>query len=313
MIGVATGLATALAIGAAQVDDAPSKPSIVLEVPAAHRLIEGIATDGDTIWLSSVVDRQILAWRGAKLVRVMPMPRGTARPLGIAFDARRNWIWIATGCPRIVASDPCSGSELIAINRQGRLKARLRPAGTEPQFGDVSVHDGTVQVSDSMNGAVYTCQGACRTLEVVVPVGVGRSAQSTVRYDDGRKLLVADYSAGIASVDATGIRTPIVREDGRPLRGIDGLARAGDWMIGIQNSQSPGVVLAFKVAADGQHMAALHVLAGGVDYPDPTQIVVSGDRILIVADAQWAAYDAAGSAGRPSQHPTRILSLSVPQ
>ncbi len=313
MIGVATSLAAALAISAPQADDAPPKSSIVLEVPATHRLIEGIATDGETIWLSSVVDRRILVWRGAKMVRVLKMPRGTARPLGLAFDASRDWIWIATDCPRIVASDPCSGSALIAIDRRGRLKANLRLAGADPHFGDVSVDQGTVHVSDSMNGAVYACRGDCRALDVVVPVGVGRSAQSTVRYDDGRRLLVADYSAGIASVDATGVRTPIVREDGRPLRGVDGLVGAGDWMIGIQNSQSPGVVLAFRLAADGQHMAALHVLAGGPDYPDPTQLAVSGNRLLIVADAQWAAYDAAKPDGRPAQHVTRILSVPIPK
>lgn len=313
MIGVATRLVAALAISTSSVEDAPPKPVIVLEVPATHRLIEGIATDGKTIWLSSVVDRRILTWRGAKLVQILKMPHGTARPLGMAFDASRNWIWIATDCPRIVASDPCSGGALIAIDRRGKLKARLRPEGADPYFGDVSVDQGTVHVSDSMNGAVYACRGKCQSLEVLVPVGVGRSAQSTVRYDDGRRLLVADYGAGIASVDATGVRTPIVREDGRMLRGVDGLVRAGDWMIGVQNSQSPGVVLAFKLAADGQQMTALKVLAGGADYPDPTQIAVSGDRLLIVADAQWAAYDAGKSEGRPPQHVTRILSLPIPK
>lgn len=306
-------LAIALAIIAPSEDDAPLKPTIVLEVPAKHRLIEGIATDGQTIWLSSVVDRRVLAWRSGKLVRVLPMPRKTARPLGLAYDSSRKWIWIATDCPRIVASDACSGGGLIAIDRRGKLKARLHPTGVETHFGDVSADRGTVHVSDSMNGAVYVCRGDCRTLEVVVPIGAGRSAQSSVRYDDGRRLLVADYGAGIASIDETGVRTPIVREDGRPLRGVDGLARVGDWIIGIQNSQSPGVVLAFKLAADGQHMTALHVLAGGADFPDPTQITVSGDRILIVADAQWVAYDPARRVDRPTQHPTRILSLPIPR
>lgn len=306
------GLAMALATSPVAAADGPDKPMPMIEVPAKHRLIEGIATDGETVWLSSVVDRDILVWRRGKRMRVMAMPPHTARPLGLAYDATRRWIWIATDCPRIAASDACTGGGLIAIDRRGRLKASLSPGGT-PHFGDVSVADGIVQVSDSSTGAVYACRGACDILETIVPIGVGRSAQSSVRYDGGRLLLVADYGAGITRIDASGARTLIAREDGRPLRGVDGLVRAGAWFIAVQNSQSPGLVLAFRLAEDGAHLKDLQVLAAGADLPEPTQIAVRGSQILVVADAQWAAYDADKPVDRPLQHATRILALPVPR
>ena len=81
---------------------APALPAAttVLTVPASHRLIEGIASDGETIWLSSVVDREILAWRPHRALRVRRMPPDTARPLGLAYDAKRHWLWVATDSRR---------------------------------------------------------------------------------------------------------------------------------------------------------------------------------------------------------------------
>jgi hypothetical protein len=35
--------------------------------------------------------------------------------------------------------------------------------------------------------------------------------------------------------------------------------------------------------------------------------------IHVVADAQWAAYDAAKTEGRPAQHATRILMVKLPE
>ncbi len=38
-------------------------PQAVLTIDPNHRLVEGVASDGTTIWVSSVLDRQILACR----------------------------------------------------------------------------------------------------------------------------------------------------------------------------------------------------------------------------------------------------------
>lgn len=292
--------------------DNPPPARVLLTVPASHRLIEGIATDGRTFWLSSVVDRKILVWREGETLRVLKMPDGTARPLGLAYDGKRDWIWIATDCPKIAVEGTCDKPGLVAIDRTGKLKARLTPPVGEAHFGDVSVADGIVHVGDSANGAVYRCRDACAALETVIPPGVNRSAQSSAAYG-GDKLMVADYGSGIVSVDASGARSAVVREDERPLRGVDGFARAGDWFVGVQNSQAPGIVFGFQLAPDGRHIADLRVLAGGPDFPEPTQIAVANGMIYVVADAQWAAYDAARTEGRPAQHATRILMVKLPE
>ena len=293
---------------------APAQPAAttILTVPASHRLIEGIASDGETIWLSSVVDREILAWRPHHALRIRHMPPDTARPLGLAWDAKRRWLWVATDCPEIAAAAACTGGGLIALDRAGRLVARLVPASGTAHFGDVSVSGGVVHVADSSNGAVYRCRDACTALETVIPPGVGRSAQGSAVFDAAGDVLVADYSVGLALVDRAGKRTLLPREDGRPLRGVDGLGRSGHWFVGVQNSQTPGVVFAFHISPDRRHITDLRVLGGDTVFPEPTQIAAAGGRLHVVADAQWSAYDKA-SATRPAQHATPIMVMSAPR
>ena len=75
MIGALIAAASALA-----------QPTVLFSVPAEYRLIEGVAMDGRTIWVSSVLDRKIdgemmvlvgdAGWEGASkgAVRTGPTP-----------------------------------------------------------------------------------------------------------------------------------------------------------------------------------------------------------------------------------------------
>jgi hypothetical protein len=86
----------ALAIAAAA---AITQPKVVLTVPPQHVLVEGVATDGATIFVSSVLDRQILAC-AVRCRTIATLPDGL-HPLGIAFDWGRKLLWIAADCPQV--------------------------------------------------------------------------------------------------------------------------------------------------------------------------------------------------------------------
>jgi len=269
-------------------------PSVDFTVPIAHRLVEGIAGDGRTIWVSSIIDRTIIAVRG-KSRRSIKLPDGVANPFGLAWDAQRQWLWIATDCPKVAGIAPCDSGALVAIDADGKLKARLKPE-TPLHAGDVSVGGGTVFVSDSQNGAVYRVGPPGQKLDTVVAPGVGRSAQGSALSPDGKSLVVSDYSQGITRIDlASGERT-LVLLDGKSVRGVDGLARAGEWYVGIQNGGSVGLI-AFRVI-DGA--LDLKVLAEGGVLADPTQLLVTRDAILVVADSGWATIDKPGSRAAPA-------------
>lgn len=281
---------------------ATDAPETVFSAPEQHRLVEGIATDGKRIWLSSVLDRTILARSGEETAR-FTMPSGTLYPMGIAWDAKRGWLWVATDCPDLPGVARCDSGALVALDRKGRLKAKFSPGvGFHP--GDVSASGGEVFVSDSLNGVVYRLHG--RTLDPLIAPGVGRSAQGTALTPDGKQLVVADYGRGVAVVDlATKARTLLPMADGRPLRGIDGLVRVGGDYYTIHNGSSPGSLIRFRISGAAIDVAVVH---RGAPLADPTQVASDGNRLLVVADAGWPA---ASKPGAPARGPGTVVAVPL--
>lgn len=285
--------------------DAP--PAAFLTISAEYRLIEGVASDGDTIWVSSVLDRSVIAVRNGRF-SAYKLPKGDGAPLGIAWDPRRQWLWIAANCPADLKMPDCTGAALLAMDRKGRVRARLAPAGAFTP-GDVSVWQDRIFVSDSKNGAVYRCSAKCSALSPLIKPRAKGSAQGSAAYDQGRKLLVADYGLGLISVDLeSGVETPVLLADGNRLRGVDGLIADGDSFLAVRNASVPGKVWRFRIV-DG-HIADPQVAAEGGAIVDPTQITRSGGRVLIVGDSQWNAH-LPGKDGKISgqQRPTPIVAI----
>lgn len=273
-----------LALAAAAV----AQPETVLTVDPKHRLVEGVASDGTTIWVSSVLDRQILACRTTcRTIATLPAP---LHPFAVAWDASRKRLWVAADCPAgVKAIKPCDRGALIALNPAGGIQTRIAPASGSFHPGDVSASEAGVFVSDSQNGAVYRLAANGYSLAPLVAPGVGKSAQGSAASSDGQSLLVADYSQGVARVElASGTRTLLPRQDGKPLRGVDGMTRCGDVYYGIYNGTTPGLLVSIAPNATG---LTFDQPLGNTTLPDPTQIAYDGKRLLIVADSGWATLD----------------------
>lgn len=273
------------------------QPQPVLTIDPKHRLVEGVASDGTTIWVSSILDRQILACR-AKCRTFATLPAGI-HPFAIAWDSERKRLWVAADCPANVPSiKACDRGALVAYNVTGRLMTRIAPPSGNFHPGDVSASPAGVFVSDSHNGAVYRVAANAYSLTPVIPPGTGKSAQGSATDADGKILIVADYADGLTAIDlATGGRKLLRGQDGKSLGGIDGLARCGDTFFGIYNGATPGRLLRFKLSGEGVEYGDL---IEGLTLPDPTMIALDGKRLLIVADSGWATLgkpDAARGAG----------------
>ena len=116
--------------------------------------------------------------------------------------------------------------------------------------------------------------------------GDGKSGQGTSLTPDGQELLVADYSRGVGFLDLASFKTTILpRNDGKPLRGIDGMVRCGNVYYGIYNGATPGALLAIRPTDTGVTFEEV------VSLPDPTQVAFDGNRLLVVADSGWATID----------------------
>ena len=260
------------------------QPQMLFTVDPQHRLIEGVATDGKAIWVSSLIDRQILECR-KNCKTIATLPEGV-HPFAIAWDSKRQRLWVAADCPPGVPFiKACEQGSVMALDRQGKVRTRLSPSAGSFHPGDVSVSGGGVFVSDSQNGAVYRLSPSDKALTALVAPGIGKSGQGSVADAAGKQLIVADYSQGIAAIDlATGARTLLPRQDGKPLRGVDGLARCGDTIFAIYNGAAPGRLLTINMRPGGIEFGeAIEEL----ELPDPTQLAFDGRRLLVVSDSGW--------------------------
>ena len=292
----------ALVLAAATIQAQP-----ILTIDPRHRIVEGVASDGKTIWVSSLLDRKILACANGSCRTFATLPTGL-HPFALAWDTKRGKLWVGGDCPPgVPAIKPCERGALLAYDPGGRLTTRIASAIGSFHPGDVSASATGVFVSDSQNGAVYQLSATGRTLDVLVAPGVGKSAQGTALDLDGRTLMVADYSQGLAAIDLVdGTRTLLPRAGGKPLRGIDGLVRCSNVYYGVYNGSAPGTLVA--IHREGAEITVEEPL-GEVTLPDPTQAAIAGQRLLIVADSGWATLgkkDFVRSQGTP------ILAIDLP-
>jgi hypothetical protein len=184
---------------------------------------------------------------------------------------------------------PCERGALFAYDSKGKLKTRIASASGAFHPGDVTANATGVFVSDSQSGAVYQLSKTGQSLEAIVQPGVGKSAQGSALDLDGRTLIVADYSKGIAAIDLVdGTRTLLPRAEDKPLRGIDGLVRCGNTYYGLYNGSAPGTLVAIQ--REGSTITVSQPL-GAVTLPDPTQLALSGQRLLLIGDSGWATID----------------------
>jgi hypothetical protein len=265
---------------------AVAQPTTVVTVDPGHRIVEGVASDGRTIWLSSVLDSTILACT-TKCTTLARLPAGL-HPFAIAWDGTRRRLWVAADCPpKVPGIVECARGALVGLDRRGRVMTRVAPLSGSFHPGDVSVTAAGLFVSDSQNGAVYRLAGSA--LKALVEPGVGKSAQGSAIDAYGKWLLVADYSQGISRIDlASGNRSLLARQDGKPLRGVDGLVRCGPTYYGIYNGADPGALLSITPQGEG---VRFDQPLGETTLGDPTQIAYDGKRLLIVTNSGWATID----------------------
>ena len=267
------------------------QPQNLLTIDPKHRIVEGVASDGQTIWVSSILDRQILACsKACRTIVTLPEP---LHPFGLAWDWGRKILWVAADCPPgVPVIRPCDRGALVGVSPGGKIRYRFAPKGSFHP-GDVSASQGAIFVSDSQNGLVWGLLSGRRDgLRAINRPGDGKSAQGTALMPSGTDVIVADYSRGIGRINLkTTATTWLSRQDGKPMRGIDGLIRCGSVYFGVYNGSAPGALVLIRPTAMGLAIE-LPLVRGAL--PDPTQVAYDGKRLLLVADSGWATIDKPG-------------------
>ena len=279
-----------------------------------QHLIEGLIWNGRArrLYATSVVDRRLLEVRpdGVRVVA----EGGLGSLLGGAWDPARGRLWISSATIEQSSPGPAFAG-LLGVDPADPASARRIPAPAGASPGDVAVApDGTVYVSDGMNGAVYRCRPGCAALETWLPAGTFRSAQGMAVSADGRLLYVADYRYGLAAVERTSGRAWRMRAPpDMMLDGIDGLVRDHGRLIVTQNGAPPLRIVALTLSPDGLRIAGLRVLErANPAWEEPSLGTVIGNRFVYVSNPQWSRYGAGGAVtGEGPVQPTRLRALRL--
>ena len=285
------------------------------EVPAGHRLIEGIAWDEarGRLFVGSVLDRELLVREGDAW-RAVPMRAPIGGVFGMAVDAPRRLLWFASAGVEPMPDPGRAFAGLVAVDLDRLEEARrVELAGAQP--GDVAVaEDGTLYASDSRSGAVYRCRPGCTAAETFVAPGRLHGPQGMVIEPRGNALYVADYAAGLFRVALdTGEVASIRLRQLEMLDGIDGLLlypfdRA---LIAIQNGTRPRRILKIALDHSGRVVDRVTVIEQNVaGWGEPTLGTIVGSGLVYVADGQWERWGPGGiitDGGAPHATALRII------
>lgn len=277
---------------------APRESSALFaEIPAEHRLIEGIAWDAarNRLFVGSVIDGRLLM-RDGEAWRVVPTAVPVGGIFGMGVDEPRRLLWFASA-PADPMPDPGSAfSGLVAIDLDRLEEARRVPV-PGAHLGDVALaEDGTLYASDGQSGAIYRCRPGCAVAEMLVPPGVLRSPQGIVVWPGGHRLYVADYALGLFRLELPSLRLrPVLTREPAMLDGIDGLIRFGGGLIAIQNGSRPHRIVHLYPSDGGRFVSVAVVESSHSAWGEPTLGTIAGDEMLYIADGQWERYGPNGA------------------
>ncbi len=160
--------------------------------------------------------------------------------LGMKVDARRGALWVCSSAGSRFAGQRGWAGLFKYDPETGRLLAQyvLDSRGGPHFFNDLAVSpDGTVYVTDTERGEVYRLRPNGRHLETFLVPRQFREPNGIAVSSDGRRLFVADESAGIAVVDLrTRVCRPLGRASSMNLAGIDGLYVTAGALVAVQNA-----------------------------------------------------------------------------
>ena len=300
------------------------KAARVTELRCAGLLPEGTAWDPKRreLLLSSGRRRTVVAVAADGSCRdVLPeADDGLLAVLGMTVDAATDALWVASAAaPFMVGAKPAEAGRTM-ISRIDLARGRVAvsyPLPTPGLLNDVALaRNGTVYATESRGGAVYRLPRGGSALQTVLAPGSLESPNGIVVLPGGQ-LLVADFD-GLALVhdpDGTAPRVVwLATPDQLYLGGIDGLARARDGVVAIQNLVGRTRVWKLVIDVAGGRVARATVLMRGhPDFLNPTTGVVVGDRLLFVADTklQGAQPDGTLTALPAGRSGHRLLELSV--
>jgi len=265
-------------------------------------IAEGLARDGDRFFVAGVAARRIVEIRDGRARDFVHLPDDYS-PFGIAVAGQMLWVTAAV-IPQGAGHD--GPSALIAFDLTGRVR-NIYPVPDDGRhaLGDLTIaSDGTIYVSDGLDGSIYVLPPNAPALTRLGPRKLFKSPQGMALSADGKSLLVVDYALGLTRLDlATATFTALKIPDGVNAKGIDGLARLPDGsFLASQNGTKEPHILRLTLSPDWSELRSADVIAtNDPAVADPSLVLADASGVYVVGVSQW------GSFGQDQQAPTKPL------
>ena len=301
--------------------------TVLAAMPERNLIAEDLAIDprDGSCYVSSVHAGKVLrlAADGHWSDFLLPAELSAWGLYALVVNPLRDRLWISSvaGAVSPPYQPPDHGrSAVLRINLHSRAVERRYELddGKAHALGDMALGtDGGVYVSDGLGGGVYRIgPDADAQLVALVPTGLLRSPQTPVPLPDGVRLLVPDYSRGIAIVD---LRRPgavawLKHAPEVATYGIDGLYLRGHELIAVQNGTVPERLLLLRLDPGFTRITSWTVLlARAAGLGDPTHGFISGGRFQFIANSGWDRVDGQGhlDTTAPAGNPA-IWSIGLP-
>lgn len=288
----------------------------VAEVPLEAQLVEGVAVDPveGSVVVSTIVSRKLFRpgdegeWEAIELENAGSLA-------AMAPDPERGLIWITSGQFDETPGNPAYAAALGFDPQTGKVAKTLYANGLVP-LGDIAVgDDGRVFAANPIAGEIHYADPDTEDgFRALVGSGVFRSPQGMVKVPGRNRLIISDFTYGLAMLDwDSGKVWRIGNVTGEWLDGIDALLRYGNSLIAVQNGLQPARIVKLDMTEDWLTVTGVTVLeAANPDWTEPVGATIDGDRLLYVATGQWDVFGEDGSvrAGRQPQ-PTDIRAVEL--
>lgn len=273
---------------------------VLYTLPAADLIAEAVGWDEKTqaFYVSSVHQRKLLKIDAHGTVTdFIPAEAQHWGLFGLQIDAARRRLWVGAAALAqvdgyVAADEGLSGVLLVDLDR-GEVTQRFVPADRGHVFGDLGLApNGDLWVSDAVGGGVWKIPADASTFTRIIAPGRLKSPQGIAFAEDGNRAYISDYSTGLWLYDVAAARlTPMRFPDGTLVYGIDGLARSGDALLGVQNGATPHRLSRFALDAAGSAVARAEIVERGPALVSPTSGVIAGGAYVYVAVSQWESFD----------------------
>jgi hypothetical protein len=240
--------------------------------------------------------------------------------LGLAIDERRKVLWAsAEAIPQSKTYRPSDGGKSTLLRYElatGRLLRRYDiPRGeTGHEPGDIVVGvNGDLYASDGKAGQIWVVRASNDSLGLLTSRGLV-SPQGAAPTADGKRLIVADYSRGIASVDThTGAVTWLPHPATTAASGIDGMRLYHGALIAHQNGATPNRVIRLTLDPAMTRVTGWTIVARDtLRIPSVTHGVIVGDTLFSIANSGWDAFNDDGTlVPKVALHAPRLVAIPL--